>query len=228
MLGLAARGLLGTGIGRTITGAAIGGGIGLAKSDKRSATGRFHDFAAGATMGGAIGLGTTKAFRSLVKGGAKATLGSVHAVRAARAARRGGAGLFSSAGQGISKGIGSSLTSNAFSASVGAGKLGGRALLAGGSGALRTAEFALNRPRTAAALAIAGGGGIAGAYALANSGPGGSGMNERELGTVAAMSGGPSTGFAPGMGASHRQQSRAMFMDSTFGLVQGLSRGRHR
>lgn len=100
---------------------------------------------------------------------------------------------------------------------MGAGKIGLRA----GFGAIK---FTARHPY--AALGIAGAG--YGMYALGNSGPGQSGMNEKEMAAIARMHGGPSTGFDIGMGTSRRQNSRQMFMESTFGLTQGLHASRHR
>lgn len=86
------------------------------------------------------------------------------------------------------------------------------------------ARFAYRHPRTALLL----GGGVAGAYAAWPGGAGESGMGEAEMAAIAQRHGGPSTGFNIGRGAGRRQSDRQMFMESTFGLTQGLHQSRHR
>lgn len=93
----------------------------------------------------------------------------------------------------------------------------------GGKIASNVTSFAFSNPRTALALGAAG----VGAYTLATSSPGSSGMNIDAMSRISQQSGSPSTGFMPGMGATTRQGSRNMFMESTFGLTQGLHSRRH-
>lgn len=56
----------GGGIRRTIAGAAIGGGIGVATGDEQSSTGKFQNFLAGAAVGAGVGGLTTAGARGLM------------------------------------------------------------------------------------------------------------------------------------------------------------------
>jgi len=107
----------------------------------------------------------------------------------------------------------------------GVGKFAYGAGKAGYHGAGGMAQWAMRKPSHAIGLAGVG----AGLYgASAAVGTGESGMDAAEASAIMQQHGGPSTGFAPGMGAMKRQSDRSMFMESTFGLTQGLHRGRHR
>lgn len=87
----------------------------------------------------------------------------------------------------------------------------------------KVGRFAWNHPY--ATMGIAGAG--IGAVAWIGSGHGASGMNTGSMSQIAQQSNISSSGFEPGMGNTYQQQERQMFMDSTFGLTQGLHRGRH-
>lgn len=93
----------------------------------------------------------------------------------------------------------------------GASKLGARA--AGG-----LTRFAMRNPYTALGLAAAG----IGLGALVSSGATGANPGE-----VARFTGATSSGFDAGEGGAAYQDSKNSFINSTGGLVQGLSRGRH-
>lgn len=83
--------------------------------------------------------------------------------------------------------------------------------------------FAIRHPgitTLAAGTALAGG-------ALMTSGPSGGSSSPEALAIMAAKNNSSSTGFALGMAANPRQAAKEMFMESAFGLVQGLHRGRH-
>jgi len=101
-------------------------------------------------------------------------------------------------------------------------RLGFGATKYGLGGATAVTKFALNNPRSAMALT-----GLAASSYLIPQGPGGSGMDERAMSAIVQRNNISSTGFSPGMGASYKQEDRQMFMESTFGLTQGLNRGRH-
>ena len=105
----------------------------------------------------------------------------------------------------------------------GAGKAGFGLGVTVGKAGMGSATFALNNPYATLGLAGAG----LGLYGLANSGPGQSDLSVDQMSALVSNNGYSSTGFAPGMGTGYRQESRAMFMDSAAGLVQGLNRRRH-
>jgi len=139
---------------------------------------------------------------------------------------------------GAAAGFGTMKASNAVSGKPGSFATGtlmtpiaGGALIAGAlhggalhRGAAATLNMINNNPRKFGALAL----GAYGISKLAGTGPGQVNISTNDLGRLAEQSGVPSTGFDFGMGASSSQQSNAMFMNSTSGLVQGLHRGRHR
>lgn len=123
------------------------------------------------------------------------------------------------------KGIGQSgynIFKNAWSSGIipGIGKAGWSGLKLG----YNTMNWSLRNPGSAIAL----GAGAYGMYSLANSGPQGSNLSKKDMEALAIQNGIPSTGFDYGMGASVSQDSRAMFMNSTMGLTQGLHKNRHR
>lgn len=103
--------------------------------------------------------------------------------------------------------------------------------------ASRAARTILNYPRLTLGLSLA-----AGAFAMASDafgGPEESQMNEEEMAAYARAQRSPSTGFAPGMGATRNAfvfnqfqngpgATREAFIQSTDGLTLGLHRGRHR
>jgi len=93
-----------------------------------------------------------------------------------------------------------------------------------GKAGMKMGSFAIRNPKTALLLGGAG----YGAYALAGSGGGSFGGSAADMGMIAQMNNISSSGFAPGMGANTRQSAHQMWVDSTFGLAQGLHRGRHR
>lgn len=95
--------------------------------------------------------------------------------------------------------------------------------VAAGKASLNVAQFALNNPRTAMGIGLAG----AGMYGLATSGPNSTSISSAETAQLAEQGKFSSTGFSPGMGSSRNQESRAAFLNSTIGLTQGLHRGRH-
>ena len=146
-------------------------------------------------------------------------------------------GIFRDAMRGATAGLGiGAMTTRAFGSSVfgvakGLARRSPQIAKAGWGAGLRGAEigagvanFAVKHPYASLGIGAVG----AGMYGLASSGPGGGGTTAEEMGAIASSSGVSSTGFDPGMGSSFRQNSRAMFMDSTNGLVQGMHRGRHR
>jgi len=106
---------------------------------------------------------------------------------------------------------------------LGVGKFLGGVARTGMRDASSVLSFAMQNPKTAIAFGAVG----LGAYGLARSGTGDAGSSLSGMSAVAQKSGLPSTGFDLGMGASRRQEDRFMFENSTSGLVQGLSRGRH-
>lgn len=85
-------------------------------------------------------------------------------------------------------------------------------------GAKRVAKTAWNYP-----LAT----GLAGVGLYAAMSGGGGGISARERGMIAEQYGVSSSGFSPGMGGTHVQETRQAFMASTEGLVQGLHQSRH-
>ena len=103
-------------------------------------------------------------------------------------------------------------------------KVGFKGAKIGFKGLKGATAFSLRNPTMAAAIGL----GAYGTYQLSKTGPGGTNYEPENLGRLAQQSDVSSTGFDPGMGASRYQESRAMFMDSTAGLVQGLHKGRHR
>ena len=174
--------------------------------------GSVRRIGAGATIGGIVGgirnedNSSTGMFRSIASGalagagiGALTTRTSLDVAKAAgkRIASQGTAEWSYRAAKGIGR--------HGFSA---AGKVG---------------RFAWNHPYATTALAGAG----IGTVAFVGSGVDNSRMSTNSMSKIAQQSGISSSGFEPGMGASARQEERQMFMDSTFGLTQGLHRGRH-
>jgi hypothetical protein len=196
--------MFGGGIRRMGTGAFIGGAAGAALSENESGTGTFMDTMRGAAFGMGIGALTTKT----VVGG----LGSLGKRALGNPTTKMGYAVGSAK-------LGGRMAGSAMKAGWGAAKFGGRV----GTAGLKVASFALQDPRLAFGIGAVG----MGAYALSSSGMSESDMSDREMEALAMRGGAPSTGFGAGEGAGIRQNARAMFLDSTSGLVQGLHRGRH-
>jgi hypothetical protein len=167
---------------------------------------------------------------------AGATIGGV--VGGIRNEDRSSTGMFKSIAGGalLGAGVGSLTTRTSLNIAKAAGKriatrstaqLGYRAIKGLGRQGLsatgKVGRFAWNHPYAATGIAA---GGI-GAYAWMSSGHSGSGMNTDTMSRIAQQSGVSSSGFEPGMGVNTQQQERQMFVESTFGLTQGLHRSRH-
>jgi len=212
-------------LGRILFGGVAGGIAGSAMSDANTSTGKFQSAILGAAAGMGLGVGITKQFWQGIGGMARGGLRLRQTFRAAGAARRMGAGPIEALSFGRYTARNTSLPKQTLGTLWGGAKGAYGIGRSGLRGAASVAGFALRRPRTTIALGAAG----LGAYGLAQMGGSGqSGMDADEAAAIAHVHGGPSTGFAPGMGTNARQDQRAMFMDSTFGLTQGLHRGRHR
>jgi hypothetical protein len=175
--------------------------------------GSVRRIAAGATIGGVVGgirnedNSSTGMFRSIASGAlAGAGIGA----------------LTSKTSLNIAKAAGRKIGTKQFGLSAyNVVKKMGRG---GFSATKKVGRFAWNHPYAATALAGAG----IGAYSFMSSGYSGSGMNANTMSQIAQQSGISSSGFEPGMGANTQQGERQMFMDSTFGLTQGLHKSRHR
>jgi hypothetical protein len=220
--GMAGKATLGGGARRVFTGAAIGGVVGGVTSENRTGTGVFSDVLRGATFGAGAGALTTGLFRKGMVGAAKGFTGVRGLPKHIKQAmpHLSWRERMSVYRQNLGGMFGRVPGSPMVRGSIGAGKLG----IGAGKMAYRAGRWALRHPWGAAGLAGAG----IGMAALAGSGAGASGLTEESMSAIATAHGYPSTGFAPGMGSTTRQDSRAMFMDSTFGLVQGMHAGRHR
>jgi len=218
----------GGGIRRIGTGAVVGGIIGGATTDARTGTGKVEAIARGALWGAGVGALTTRT----VAGG---LLRIPYTLKTYGMARRAGGGIFESAriariptqanrqvnnlntilGLPHQSMVGThirDLTDSALKFGWGAGKT---AMKTAG----RVGGWALLNPGKALAV---GAGGL-GLYSLAGSSPGTSSLTINQRAQAMQMMGGPSTGFAMGMGSDSRQEFEA----SAEGLTLGLHARRH-
>ena len=196
------KALLGNPVGRMITGTIAGGIFGGVTNNDNTNTGKFNDILRGAFIGGGIA-----ASGNLLWSGVKA-----------------GAGAASRAGYwGTTK----ALAKGAWGVTKNTAKLS----YLGTKTSLKAANWALEHPKTV----IGGIGAGYGMYALSQSG---SGVQHNDLSVngmaqLAMQNNISSTGFNIGEGASINQAQNSMFENrinlenSTYGLVQGMHRGRH-